>query len=101
MNPIRALCEIDTSVIPVATVSGSKQPSDSLLCRGVTRFYPPSLLRNKIRTSTRLGNGVFIAASAINSLCVTVSVFTLREVLAFKCQLVVLNWIHVLLRSGR
>lgn len=65
------------------------------------RFYAPLLLYNKIRSSSRLGNGIFIAASAINSRCVTVCVFTLGEVLVFKCQLVVLNWISVLSHSDR
>lgn len=73
----------------------------SVLCGSVISFYPPSLLYNKTRSSTRLGNGVFIAASAINSLCVTISVFTLTEVLALKCQLAALNWICVLLLTGR
>lgn len=75
--------------------------SQPLLCGSVISFYPPPLLYGKIWSHARLGSGVFIAISAINSLCVTVAVFTLGEVLAFKCQLVVLNWIPVLLRTGR
>lgn len=70
--------------------------SQPLLCGSVISFYPPPPLHGKIWSHTRLGNGVFIAISAINSLCVTVAVFTLAEVLAFKCQLVLLNWIRVL-----